>query len=89
MGWYYATQQVPPKCGGGNPLTNIPPPIHADAESVTFRGQELPGEGPGRTTIMTLASHEFILRFLIPVPPKDLHRIRHYCLLAGDRGREG
>jgi putative transposase len=31
---------------------------------------------------MTLATFEFIRRFLIHVLPKGLHRIRHYGLLA-------
>lgn len=31
---------------------------------------------------MTLATDEFIRRFLIHVLPKGLHRIRHYGLLA-------
>ena len=32
---------------------------------------------------MTLATHEFIRRFLLHVLPKGFHRIRHYGLLAG------
>ena len=39
-------------------------------------------EGPARYTTMTLATDEFIRRFLIHVLPKGLHRIRHYGLLA-------
>ena len=31
---------------------------------------------------MTLATHEFIRRFLIHVLPKGFHRIRHYGLFA-------
>jgi len=31
---------------------------------------------------MTLATHEFIRRFLLHVLPKGLHRIRHYGLFA-------
>jgi hypothetical protein len=31
---------------------------------------------------MTLATHEFIRRFLIHVLPRGFHRIRHYGLLA-------
>jgi hypothetical protein len=31
---------------------------------------------------MTLATSEFIRRFLIHVPPKGFHRIRYYGLLA-------
>ncbi|MBB4122572.1 hypothetical protein GGR30_002504 [Martelella radicis] len=32
---------------------------------------------------MTLATAEFIRRFLIHILPKGFHRIRHYGLLAG------
>jgi hypothetical protein len=31
---------------------------------------------------MTLSTDEFIRRFLLHVPPKGFHRIRHYGLLA-------
>jgi hypothetical protein len=57
--------------------------IHADAGGVTFTVKNYRVEGPGRYKIMTLATHEFIRRFLIHVLPKGLHRIRHYGLLAG------
>jgi hypothetical protein len=57
--------------------------IHADATSVTFKVKDYRVEGPGRYTTMTLATHEFIRRFLTHVLPKGLHRIRHYGLLAG------
>jgi hypothetical protein len=57
--------------------------IRADADSVTFKVKDYRVEGPGRYTTMTLATHEFIRRFLIHVLPKGLHRIRHYGLLAG------
>jgi hypothetical protein len=39
-------------------------------------------EGRDRYKQMTLATHEFIRRFLIHVLPKGLHRIRHYGLFA-------
>jgi len=56
--------------------------IAADARSVTFKVKDYRVEGPGRYTTMTLATSEFIGRFLIHVLPKGLHRIRHYGLLA-------
>jgi hypothetical protein len=56
--------------------------IRADADSVTFKVKDYRVEGPGRYTTMTLATHEFIRRFLMHVLPKGLHRIRHYGLLA-------
>jgi hypothetical protein len=57
--------------------------VNADASGVTFNVKNYRVEGPGRTTTMTLATHEFIRRFLIHILPKGLHRIRHYGLLAG------
>ena len=57
--------------------------IAADADSVTFKVKDYRVAGPGRTTTMTLGTHEFIRRFLIHVLPKGFHRIRHYGFLAG------
>jgi Putative transposase/Transposase zinc-binding domain len=57
--------------------------IAADAQSVTFKVKDYRVQGPGRYTTMTLATHEFIRRFLLHVLPKGFHRIRHYGLLAG------
>ena len=37
---------------------------------------------------MTLATDEFIRRFLIHVLPKRFHRIRHYGLLAKTSGAD-
>jgi hypothetical protein len=37
---------------------------------------------------MTLATGEFIRRFLIHVLPQGFHRIRHYGLLAGSKRAE-
>jgi hypothetical protein len=56
--------------------------IRADAQTVTFKVKDYRVEGPGRYTTMTLATSEFIRRFLMHVLPKGLHRIRHYGLLA-------
>jgi hypothetical protein len=56
--------------------------IRADEDSVTFKVKDYRVEGPGRYTTMTLATSEFIRRFLMHVLPKGLHRIRHYGLLA-------
>jgi hypothetical protein len=57
--------------------------IRADVTSVTFKVKEYRVEGPSRYTTMTLATGEFIRRFLLHVLPKGFHRIRHYGLLAG------
>jgi Putative transposase/Transposase zinc-binding domain len=56
--------------------------IAADANSVIFKVKDYRVEGPGRYTTMTLATGEFIRRFLLHVLPKGFHRIRHYGILA-------
>ena len=56
--------------------------IAADKNNVTFRYKDYRVDGPNRYKTMTLATDEFIRRFLIHVLPKGLHRIRHYGLLA-------
>jgi len=56
--------------------------IKADADGVTFTCKDYRVDGPGRFKTMTLATHEFIRRFLMHVLPKGFHRIRHYGLLA-------
>ncbi len=57
--------------------------IAADEIGVTFRYKDYRIKGPGRYKTMTLATSEFIRRFLSHVLPKGFHRIRHYGLLAG------
>lgn len=52
--------------------------IRFDADNVTFRVKNYRVKGTGRQTTMTLATSEFIRRFLIHVLPKGQHRIRHY-----------
>ena len=56
--------------------------IAADASTVTFTYKDYRLEGPERYKTMTLATDEFIRRFLMHVLPKGLHRIRHYGLFA-------
>ena len=56
--------------------------LSADETGVTFRYKDYRIEGPDRYKAMTLATDEFIRRFLIHVLPKGFHRIRHYGLLA-------
>jgi hypothetical protein len=56
--------------------------ISADDAGVTFKWKDYRLEGPDRSKVMTLATHEFIRRFLIHVLPRGFHRIRHYGLLA-------
>jgi predicted Zn-ribbon and HTH transcriptional regulator len=52
--------------------------IRMDDHGVTFRVKDYRINGPGRHKTMTLATAEFIRRFLIHVLPKGQHRIRHY-----------
>lgn len=56
--------------------------LRVDAETVTFKVKNYRLEGQRRHTTMTLATPEFIRRFLMHVLPKGLHRIRHYGLFA-------
>jgi hypothetical protein len=52
------------------------------ASVVTFRWKDYRAEGRDRQKVMTLATGEFIRRFLIHVLPQGFHRIRHYGLFA-------
>jgi hypothetical protein len=56
--------------------------IACDRTGVTFRWKDYRAEGRDRQKVMTLATAEFIRRFLIHVLPHGFHRIRHYGLLA-------
>jgi hypothetical protein len=56
--------------------------IAFDARGVTFKWKDYRIAGRDRYKRMTLATDEFIRRFLIHVLPKGLHRIRHYGLFA-------
>jgi Putative transposase len=49
---------------------------------VSFRYKDYRRNGQARYRVMTLASDEFIRRFLLHILPKGFHRIRHYGLLA-------
>ena len=56
--------------------------LSADQNGIAFKYKDYRIEGPARYKTMTLATDEFIRRFLIHVLPKGFHRIRHYGLLA-------
>jgi hypothetical protein len=56
--------------------------IACDDNGVTFRWKDYRAKGRERHKVMTLASDEFIRRFLIHVLPSGFHRIRHYGLFA-------
>jgi hypothetical protein len=56
--------------------------IAFDHKGVTFKWKDYRIEGRDRYKVMTLATDEFIRRFLIHVLPDGFHRIRHYGLFA-------
>jgi hypothetical protein len=62
--------------------------IACDQKGVTFKWKDYRLEGPERYQVMTLATHEFIRRFLIHVLPAGFHRIRYYGLLASGQRAE-
>jgi hypothetical protein len=62
--------------------------IAFDQQGVTFKWKDYRIEGRDRYKLMTLATDEFIRRFLIHVLPRGFHRIRHYGLLAKAWARE-
>jgi hypothetical protein len=57
--------------------------IAFDESGVTFRYKNYRRDGADRQQVITLATDEFIRRFLLHVLPRGFHRIRHYGLLAG------
>ena len=56
--------------------------IACDDKGVTFKWKDYRIEGPERSKVMTLATHEFIRRFLMHVLPAGFHRIRYYGFLT-------
>ena len=56
--------------------------VALDDASVTFHWKDYRAKGRDRAKLMTLATGEFIRRFLIHVLPDGFHRIRHYGLFA-------
>ena len=56
--------------------------IKFDQQGVTFKWKDYRIKGRDRYKVMTLATDEFIRRFLIHVLPRGFHRIRHYGLFA-------
>jgi hypothetical protein len=56
--------------------------IACDERGVTFKWKDYRAPERDRHKTMTLATHEFIRRFLLHVLPGGFHRIRHYGLLA-------
>jgi hypothetical protein len=56
--------------------------IAIDDNGVTFKWKDYRRKSSERYQVMTLATNEFIRRFLIHVLPPGFHRIRYYGLLA-------
>ena len=59
--------------------------LRMDQRGVTFRVKNYRVDGARRYTTMTLATEEFIRRFLVHVLPKGQHRIWHYGFLGNGR----
>jgi Putative transposase len=59
--------------------------VALDHAGVTFKWKDYRTEGRDRFKVMTLATDEFIRRFLIHVLPGGFHRIRHYGLFASSK----
>jgi len=59
-----------------------------DARGVTFKWKNYRAKGRSRHQTMTLATGEFMRRFLLHVLPPGFHRIRHYGLFANARRRD-
>ncbi len=62
--------------------------IACDDAGVTFKWKDYRANGRKRAKVMTLATGEFIRRFLIHVLPSGFHRIRHYGLFASSKRAE-
>jgi len=60
--------------------------IACDERGVTFKWKDYRAQQRDRYKTMTLATDEFIRRFLLHVLPSGFHRIRHYGLFA-NKGR--
>ena len=62
--------------------------IAFDEHHVTFRWKDYRAKSENRYKTMSLATDEFIRRFLIHVLPRGFHRIRHYGLFANGQRAE-
>jgi putative transposase/transposase-like zinc-binding protein len=62
--------------------------ISFDHAGVTFKWKDYRAKGHKQAKVMTLATDEFIRRFLIHVLPTGFHRIRHYGLFASGKRAE-
>jgi hypothetical protein len=59
--------------------------VSCDGRGVAFKYKDYRANGRERQKHMTLATDEFIRRFLLHVLPRGFHRIRHYGLFANSQ----
>src|SRR5215472_5265975 len=62
--------------------------VAATDDAIAFRWKDYRVDGPDRWKTMRLQPHEFIRRFLLHVPPRGFHSIRHYGLFASTNRAE-
>ena len=62
--------------------------VACDDDGVTFRWKDYRADGRDRYKTMTLATPEFIRRFLLHVLPAGFLRLRHYGLFANGQRRD-
>ncbi len=62
--------------------------IAVDETGVTLRYKDHRRDGAERQQVMTLATDEFIRRFLIHFLPRGFHRIRHHGPLASSAHKD-
>ena len=62
--------------------------LSMNESGITFRWKDYRAKGRTRYKTMTLATDEFMRRFLLHVLPGGFHRIRHYGLIANAARRE-
>ena len=62
--------------------------IRYEKHAVTFTYKDYRAKGRKRYTTMTLATDEFIRRFLIHILPRGFHRIRHFGLFANHQRKQ-
>ena len=62
--------------------------IAFDERGVTFKYKDYRHKGKTRYKSMTLATDEFMRRFLIHVLPSGFHRIRHYGFIANTKRKD-
>ena len=62
--------------------------VAMDERGVTFKWKDYRAKGATRHKTMTLATDEFMRRFLLHVLPSGFHRIRHYGSIANAGCRE-